>query len=92
LQGLTIRLVSGTPPPAATDISPGASSPLAPAFGACDDEAYRRDLLQLYHSGRMVSVLTGRTEWTLWTDPAAAYDPRPVLTAALTRLGATLGH
>ena len=91
LQGLTIRFTTGVLAPAALDISPGASSPLAPSFGACDDEAYRRELLDTFHSGRLVSTLTGRKEWTLWTDPAAAYDPRPVLSFALAKLGATLG-
>jgi hypothetical protein len=91
LRGILIHLTTGVLAPAAHDISPGASSPLAPSFGACDDEAYRRELLDAYHSGRLVSALTGRKEHTLWTDPAAAYDPRPVLSAALAKLGATLG-
>ena len=73
------------------DISPGASSPLAPSFAACDDEAYRRELLEAFHAGRLVTCLKGHTEWRLWADPAAAYDPRPVLRGALSKLGASLG-
>jgi hypothetical protein len=93
LQGTTVHFVTGRLTPAgAIDISPGASSPLAPTFAACDDEAYRRELLQAYHSGRLLAALAGHTAWRLWADPAAAYDPRPVLTAALTKLGATLGN
>jgi hypothetical protein len=92
LQGITVRFVAGRPAPAeAFDISPGAASPLAPSFVACDDEAYRRELLQAFHSGRLVAALTGRLEWSLWSDPAALYDPRPVLEAALSKLGALLG-
>jgi len=92
LQGITVRFVAGRPAPAETiDISPGASSPLAPSFAACDDEAYRRELLQAFHSGRLVAALTGRAEWSLWADPAALYDPRPVLETALVKLGAVLG-
>jgi hypothetical protein len=92
LQGITIRFVATRPAPAeAIDISPGAPSPLAPSFAACDDEAYRRELLQAFHAGRLVAVLTGRSEWSLWADPAAIYDPRPVLEIALVKLGAVLG-
>ncbi|HYU31426.1 MAG TPA: hypothetical protein VEW48_04635, partial [Thermoanaerobaculia bacterium] len=92
LQGIAVRFVAGCPAPAeAIDISPGAASPLAPSFAACDDEAYRRELLQAFHSGRLVAALTGRREWSLWSDPAALYDPRPVLEAALSKLGALLG-
>ena len=92
LQGITVRFVAGRPAPAeAIDISPGAASPLAPSFAACDDEAYRRELLQAFHSGRLVAVLTGRREWHLWADPAALYNPRPVLETALVKLGAVLG-
>ena len=92
LQGLTIRFATTRPaPPGAIDISPGAPSPLAPSFAACDDEAYRRELLQAYHAGRLVATLTGRREWSLWADPAAIYNPRPVLEAALVKLGAVLG-
>jgi hypothetical protein len=93
LQGTTIHFLTlPAPPIGAIDISPGASSPLAPTFAACDDEAYRRELLQAYHSGRLLAALAGHTAWSLWADPAAAYDPRPVLTVALTKLGATLGN
>ena len=92
LQGIAVRFVAGRPAPAeAVDISPGAASPLAPSFAACDDEAYRRELLQAFHSGRLVAALTGRREWSLWSDPAALYEPRPVLEAALSKLGAHLG-
>jgi len=92
LQGIAVRFVAGRPAPAeAVDISPGAASPLAPSFAACDDEAYRRELLQAFHSGRLVAALTGRREWSLWSDPAALYDPRPVLEVALSKLGAHLG-
>ncbi|HEX7180236.1 MAG TPA: hypothetical protein VF756_00230, partial [Thermoanaerobaculia bacterium] len=95
LQGITVRFVPGAVPGAAPsgalDVSPGASSPLAPSFSACEDEAYRRELLQAFHSGRLVSSFAGRKDWSLWADPAAAYDPRPVLRAALSKLGATLG-
>jgi len=92
LQGIAARFVAGGLAPAgAVDVSPGASSLLAPSFAACDDEAYRRELLQAFHSGRLVASLTGRAEWRLWTDPAAAYDPRPVLSSALSKLGVTLG-
>ena len=93
LHRLTLHFATTPAPPAgAIDISPGASSSLAPTFAACEDEAYRQELLQAFHSGRLLSALAGRNTWTLWTDPAAAYDPRPVLTAALTKLGATLGN
>ncbi len=92
LQGIAVRFVAGRPAPVeAIDISPGAPSPLAPSFAACADEAYRRELLQAFHSGRLVAALTGRREWSLWSDPAAIYNPRPVLEAALTKLGAVLG-
>jgi len=92
LQGITIRFVAGRPAPAeAIDISPGAASPLAPSFAACDDEAYRRELLQAFHSGRLVAALTVRPAWSLWADPAAIYNPRPILEAALSKLGALLG-
>src|SRR5215217_5061588 len=88
LQGIAVRFVAGRPAPAeAIDISPGAASPLAPSFAACDDEAYRRELLQAFHSGRLVAALTGRREWSLWSDPAALYNPRPVLETALAKLG-----
>jgi len=92
LGGIAIRFVAGRPAPAeAIDISPGAASLLAPSFAACDDEAYRRELLQAFHSGRLVAALTGRREWSLWSDPAAIYNPRPVLETALVKLGALLG-
>jgi hypothetical protein len=92
LAGLTIRFATTRPaPPGAIDISPGAPSPLAPSFAACDDEAYRRELLQAFHAGRLVAALTGRREWSLWADPAALYNPRPVLETALVKLGALLG-
>ena len=92
LQGIAVRFVAGRPAPAeAIDISPGAPSPLAPSFAACDDEAYRRELLQAFHSGRLVACFAGRREWSLWVDPAAIYDPRPVLETALVKLGAVLG-
>ncbi len=91
LQGIAIRFIAASEAPSAMDISPGASSPLAPSFGACDDEAYRRELLEAFHAGRLVTYLKGHTEWRLWADPAAAYDPRPVLRSALSKLGATLG-
>jgi hypothetical protein len=92
LQGVVVRFVAGRPAPAeAIDISPGAPSPLAPSFAACDDEAYRRELLQAFHAGRLVAALTGRPEWSLWADPAALYNPRPVLETALSKLGAVLG-
>ena len=92
LAGITIRFVASRPAPAeAIDISPGAPSPLAPSFAACDDEAYRRELLQAFHAGRLVAALTGRREWSLWADPAAIYNPRPILEAALSKLGALLG-
>jgi len=92
LQGVTVRFVAGRPAPAeAIDISPGAPSPLAPSFAACDDEAYRRELLQAFHAGRLVATLTSRAEWSLWADPAALYNPRPVLETALSKLGAVLG-
>jgi len=77
-------------PAGALDISPGASSYLAPSFGACADAAYRLELLQAFHTGRLLATLTGRQNWSLWADPAAAYDPRPVLQTALTKLGATV--
>ena len=44
-----------------------------------------------FHSGRLVAALTGRAEWSLWADPAALYNPRPVLETALVKLGAVLG-
>ena len=92
LAGLTLHFTTTRPaPPGAIDISPGAPSPLAPSFAACDDEAYRRELLQAFHAGRLVAALTGRREWSLWADPAALYNPRPVLEAALSKLGALLG-
>ena len=92
LGGVTVRFVAGRPAPAeAIDISPGAPSPLAPSFAACDDEAYRRELLQAFHAGRLVATLTSRAEWSLWADPAALYNPRPVLETALSKLGAVLG-
>ncbi len=88
LQGVSVRFVAA--PVGAIDISPGATSPLAPSFSACDDEAYRRELLQAFHAGRLLGCLAGRKEQCLWADPAAAYDPRPVLQTALTKLGATV--
>jgi len=88
LQGLTVCFVAH--PAGALDISPGASSYLAPTFAACDDAAYRLELLQAFHTGRLLATLTGRQTWSLWADPAAAYDPRPVLQTALTKLGATV--
>ena len=92
LQGITVRFVASRPaPPGAIDISPGAPSPLAPSFAACDDEAYRRELLQAFHAGRLVAALTGPPAWSLWADPAALYNPRPVLETALVKLGAVLG-
>jgi hypothetical protein len=93
LQGVVVHFVAGRPGPAeAIDISPGAASPLAPSFATCDDEAYRRELLQAFHAGRLVAALTGRPECSLWADPAAIYNPRPVLEAALSKLGATFGN
>jgi hypothetical protein len=92
LGGRTIHFLAGRPaPPESIDISPGAASPLAPSFAACEDEAYRRELLQAFHAGRLVAALTGRREWSLWSDPAAIYNPRPVLEAVLSKLGALLG-
>jgi len=92
LQGISVRFAAGRPAPVeAVDISPGAASPLAPSFDACNDEAYRRELLQTFHSGRLVAALTGRPKWTLWSDPAAIYNPRPMLETALSKLGAVLG-
>jgi len=92
LQGITIHFLTTRPaPPGAIDISPGAASPLAPSFAVRDDEAYRRELLQAYHAGRLVAALTGRREWSLSSDPAALYNPRPVLETALAKLGARLG-
>jgi hypothetical protein len=88
LQGLTVRFVAT--PAGAIDISPGASSHLAPSFAACDDAAYRSELLQAFHAGRLLASFTGRQQWSLWADPAAAYDPRPVLQTALSKLGATI--
>jgi hypothetical protein len=88
LQGLTVRFVAD--PAGAIDISPGASSYLAPSFAACDDAAYRLELLQAFHTGRLLAALTGRQHCALWADPIAAYDPRPVLQTALTKLGATV--
>jgi hypothetical protein len=92
LGGITIHFLTTRPaPPESIDISPGAPSPLSPSFAACDDEAYRRELLQAFHAGRLVAALTGRSEWSLWADPAALYNPRPVLESALSKLGAVLG-
>ena len=90
LYGIAIHFVTRETS-GAIDISPGASSPLAPSLGARDDEAYRRELLEAFHAGRLVSCLKAHTEWHLWADSAAAYDPRPVLQSALSKLGASLG-
>ena len=78
--------------PGAIEISPGASSPLAPSFeaAAAGAEAYRQELLARYRAGTLLPALTGRSQAVLWTDPAASFDPRPVLSAALTKLGATV--
>jgi len=88
LQGLTVCFVAH--PAGALDISPGASSHLAPSFAACDDAAYRLELLHAFHTGRLLAALTGRQHCALWADPIAAYDPRPILQTALTKLGATV--
>jgi hypothetical protein len=88
LQGVSVRFVAA--PVGAIDISPGASSPLAPSFAACDDEAYRRELLQAFHAGRLLAALGGRKDHCLWADPAAAYNPSRVLQTALSKLGATI--
>jgi hypothetical protein len=95
LTGLTITLTATRPThppihPGAVEISPGALSPLAPPLTILDDDAYRADLRHRYHTGQLAAALAGRHDWTLWTDPDAPYDPRPVLAGVLTALGATV--
>ncbi len=94
LAGLSVSLLSvplPDRPSGSIDVSPGGDPPLAPSLAVADDETYRCELRATYHAGRLVPALEGAEAAILWTDPAAGFDPRPVLRLALAKLGATVG-
>jgi hypothetical protein len=91
LAGITVTFRRGSPVERAgtIDVSPGASSRLAPDIGA-DDDVFRAALRALHRADQLAGTLSGRRQWVLWCDPAAPYDPFPVLTQVITALGGSV--